>query len=134
MLYVLVCGKVTWMSICSTKNLCTDELNRQMTPGMSGLEFGPDEEVEKKLVSVLESEGYIRTVQHWERKHGPNEHGPPNTHNGRWGGFSNSWPSPSTVTERQSLFPQSRAIAGPDLDRDLSMILHGITGPRMSPI
>lgn len=69
-----------------------DELDRQVIRGMTGFEFGADEDVETKLVAVLESEGYIRAVQHWERKrsigghlNGHGSHG-----NSRWGDLSNS--------------------------------------------
>ncbi|KAF8881586.1 hypothetical protein BD779DRAFT_1445410 [Infundibulicybe gibba] len=66
--------------------LRADELDRQVIRGMKGFEFGSEEEIEGKLVSVLESEGYIRAVQHWERKRGVggqlnNGNG---AQNGRW--------------------------------------------------
>ncbi|KAK7682029.1 hypothetical protein QCA50_014993 [Cerrena zonata] len=35
---------------------------------MKGFEFGSEEEIERKLMEVLESDAYFRAVQHWERK------------------------------------------------------------------
>ncbi|KAF9005151.1 hypothetical protein BDQ17DRAFT_1353915 [Cyathus striatus] len=48
--------------------LRADELDRQVIKGMKGFEFGTEEDIERKLVNVLESEAYIRAVQYWERK------------------------------------------------------------------
>ncbi|EPQ53024.1 Pkinase-domain-containing protein [Gloeophyllum trabeum ATCC 11539] len=45
-----------------------DELERTVIRQMTGLEFGTEEEIEKKLIDILESDGYQRAVQHWERK------------------------------------------------------------------
>ncbi|KAF9530809.1 hypothetical protein CPB83DRAFT_850357 [Crepidotus variabilis] len=45
-----------------------EELDRQVIKNMKGFEFGTEEEIERKLVHVLESESYQRAVQHWERK------------------------------------------------------------------
>ena len=39
---------------------------------MKGFEFGTEEDIERKLLEVLESEGYHRAVQYWERKRGIN--------------------------------------------------------------
>lgn len=47
-----------------------DELDRQVVRGMIGFDFGTEEEIERRLVSVLESESYMRAVQNWERKRG----------------------------------------------------------------
>ncbi|TFK38383.1 hypothetical protein BDQ12DRAFT_683581 [Crucibulum laeve] len=47
-----------------------DELDRQVIRGMKGFEFGSEEEIERRLVHVLESDAYIRAVQYWERKRG----------------------------------------------------------------
>lgn len=63
--------------------LRVDDLDRQVIGGMKGFEFGTEEEIERKLVAVLESEAYIRTVAAWDRKRGRN--------GDRWGeSFSNS--------------------------------------------
>ena len=63
--------------------LRVDELDRQVIRGMKGFEFGSEEEIERKLVAVLESEAFIRAVAAWDRKRGRN--------GGRWGeSFSNS--------------------------------------------
>ncbi|KAH9475260.1 Protein kinase kin1 [Psilocybe cubensis] len=48
--------------------LRADELDRQVIKGMTGFEFGTEDEIEQKLIRILESENYIRAVQHWERK------------------------------------------------------------------
>ncbi|KAI8977805.1 Pkinase-domain-containing protein [Trametes punicea] len=67
--------------------LRADELDRNVIKGMKGFEFGTDEEIEHKLVEVLESDAYYRAVQHWERKRTSNGR---NGHS-RWGeSFSNS--------------------------------------------
>ena len=68
--------------------LRSDELDKQVIRGMKGFEFGTEEEIERKLIDVLESDAYFRAVQHWERKrsmgNGRNGHG-------RWGeSFSDS--------------------------------------------
>jgi hypothetical protein len=74
--------------------LRADDLDRQVIRGMKGFEFGTEEEIEQKLISILESEGYIRAVQHWERKRniGGNLNGNGSNYSGsRWGeSFSNS--------------------------------------------
>ncbi|KAI0795861.1 hypothetical protein C8Q75DRAFT_711179 [Abortiporus biennis] len=48
--------------------LRADELDRQVIKGMKGFEFGTEEEIERRLIEVLESDAYFRSVQHWERK------------------------------------------------------------------
>ncbi|KAG8215598.1 hypothetical protein J3R82DRAFT_7463 [Butyriboletus roseoflavus] len=63
--------------------LRVDDLDRQVIRGMKGFEFGSEEEIERRLVAVLESEGYIRAIATWDRKRSRN--------GGRWGeSFSNS--------------------------------------------
>ncbi|KAF9483696.1 Pkinase-domain-containing protein [Pholiota conissans] len=52
--------------------LRADELDRQVIKGMTGFEFGTEDEIEAKLTQVLESDAYIRAVQHWERKRSTN--------------------------------------------------------------
>ena len=49
--------------------LRTGELDQQVIRGMTGFEFGSEQDIEKQLVTILESEEYVRTVQHWEKKH-----------------------------------------------------------------
>ncbi|TBU46041.1 Pkinase-domain-containing protein [Dichomitus squalens] len=67
--------------------LRADELDRNVIKGMKGFEFGTEDDIEQKLIEVLESDSYYRAVQYWERKrmaNGRNGHG-------RWGeSFSNS--------------------------------------------
>lgn len=76
--------------------LRVDELDRQVIRGMQGFEFGIEDEIERKLVAILMSDGYIQAVQHyWERKRsiGGNLNGQgqgSSNNNGRWGDFSNS--------------------------------------------
>ena len=74
--------------------LRADDLDRQVIRGMKGFEFGTEEEIERKLINILESEGYIRAVQYWERKRsiGGNLNGNSSNYSGsRWGeSFSNS--------------------------------------------
>ena len=63
--------------------LRVDDLDRQVIRGMKGFEFGTEEDIERKLIAVLESEAYIRAVAAWDRKRGRN--------GTRWGeSFSNS--------------------------------------------
>ena len=58
---------------------------------MKGFEFGTEEEIEKKLLEVLESDAYHRAVQYWERKRGVN--------NGRNGVVNGKhWDSPSNTS------------------------------------
>ncbi|KAF8063306.1 CAMK/CAMKL/Kin1 protein kinase [Lyophyllum atratum] len=84
--------------------LRADELDRQVVRGMQGFEFGSEDDIERKLVGVLESENYARAVQHWERKRSipgglnghttspshTNTNNNNNTSTNRWGEFSNS--------------------------------------------
>lgn len=74
--------------------LRADELDRQVIKGMKGFEFGTEDEIERKLVHILESDAYIRSVQHWERKRstlGSGLNGASSTSGGRWGeSLSNS--------------------------------------------
>ncbi|KAI0029073.1 hypothetical protein K488DRAFT_57194 [Vararia minispora EC-137] len=48
--------------------LRADELDRNIIRKMTGFEFGTDEEIERRLVAILDSEQYARSVQYWERK------------------------------------------------------------------
>ena len=48
--------------------LRAEELDKHVIKGMSGFEFGTEDDVERKLVDILESDAYARAVQHWERK------------------------------------------------------------------
>ncbi|KAJ3980202.1 CAMK/CAMKL/Kin1 protein kinase [Lentinula detonsa] len=62
-----------------------DELDRQVIHGMKGFEFGSDDDIERKLIAVLESDAYIKAVQYWERKRGGSVNG------SKWGeSMSNS--------------------------------------------
>ena len=65
--------------------LRADELDRQVIKSMKGFEFGSEDDIERRLVQILESEPYLRAVSAWNRKRGRN-----GTSN-RWGEtFSNS--------------------------------------------
>ena len=61
--------------------LRSDELDKQVIRGMKGFEFGSEEEIERKLIKVLESDSYIRAVQAWERRRDGGRNG-----HSRWGG------------------------------------------------
>ena len=84
-----------------------DDLDRQVIRGMKGFEFGSEEEIERKLVAVLESEAYIRAVAAWDRKRGRN--------GGRWGeSFSNSslaisFDGSSSNIHKDSLTPSKKS-------------------------
>lgn len=68
--------------------LRADELDPQVIKGMKGFEFGTEDEIERRLIHILESEPYIRAVQNWERKRnvGGNLNGNGSNFNGsRWG-------------------------------------------------
>ncbi|KAL4065610.1 hypothetical protein V8B97DRAFT_2010421 [Scleroderma yunnanense] len=65
--------------------LRADELDRQVIKSMKGFEFGSEDDIERRLIHVLESDAYLRAVSAWNRKRGRN-----GTSN-RWGEtFSNS--------------------------------------------
>lgn len=71
--------------------LRSDELDRTVVRGMKGFEFGTEEEIEKRLLEVLESDAYHRAVQYWERKRGIS--------NGRNGVVNGKhWDSPSNTS------------------------------------
>jgi serine/threonine protein kinase KIN1/2 len=59
--------------------LRADELDRQVIANMKGFEFGSDQDIERRLLAVLESEAYIRAVQNWERRKNGNGHGVSNS-------------------------------------------------------
>ncbi|KAI0065081.1 Pkinase-domain-containing protein [Artomyces pyxidatus] len=67
--------------------LRSDELDREVIRGMTGFEFGTEEQIEHRLIDILESESYARSIQYWERKRDAS-----NGRNGRhWGdSLSNS--------------------------------------------
>jgi hypothetical protein len=48
--------------------LRADELDRQVIRHMTGFEFGTEDDIERRLVAILESEAYRRAVQYWENK------------------------------------------------------------------
>ena len=67
--------------------LRVDELDRSVIRDMKGFEFGSEDDIEKRLIRILESDAYVRAVQHWERKRGLGSL----NGNGRWGeSMSNS--------------------------------------------
>ena len=71
--------------------LRSDELDKRVIRGMKGFEFGTEEEIERRLYEVLESDSYHRAVQFWERKRGIN--------NGRNGVVNGKhWDSPSNTS------------------------------------
>ena len=100
--------------------LRADELDKHVIRGMKGFEFGSEEDIEHKLVQVLESDSYIRAVQTWERKRDGGRNGHP-----RWGGgesvsnssltisFDGKMDSPTSPTVKQ----KSRRFSGFDFYR-----------------
>ena len=48
--------------------LRADELDRHVIRSMTGFEFGTEDDIERRLVAILESEAYRRAVQYWESK------------------------------------------------------------------
>ncbi|KAI0049113.1 Pkinase-domain-containing protein [Auriscalpium vulgare] len=63
-----------------------DDLDREVIRGMVGFEFGSEDDIERRLVNLLESDAYMRSVHHWEKKRDA-----ANGRNGTWKeSFSNS--------------------------------------------
>ncbi|KZV66106.1 Pkinase-domain-containing protein [Peniophora sp. CONT] len=50
--------------------LRVDELDREVIRQMTGFEFGTPDDIERRLVDVLDSESYARAVGAWERRRG----------------------------------------------------------------
>ena len=48
--------------------LRADELDRHVIRSMIGFEFGTEDDIERRLIAILESEAYRRAVQYWESK------------------------------------------------------------------
>ncbi|EIN06534.1 Pkinase-domain-containing protein [Punctularia strigosozonata HHB-11173 SS5] len=71
--------------------LRVEDIDREVIRGMSGFEFGTEEDIERRLIEVLESDAYYRCLQAWERRRN-NLNGVGNGRNGVWGSgsFSNS--------------------------------------------
>ncbi|KAI0039409.1 Pkinase-domain-containing protein [Auriscalpium vulgare] len=66
--------------------LRADDLDREVIRGMVGFAFGSEDDIERCLVNLLESDAYMRSVHHWERKRDA-----ANGRNGTWKeSFSNS--------------------------------------------
>ena len=116
--------------------LHADELDREVIRGMAGLEFGSEQDIENQLVAILESEEYVRAVQHWEgiRSIGgyPNGHGREDT---RWRDLSNpNLPSGGGASGRgdpPTPFKKSKRLPGFDIyDRKL----FSVAEPPLSPI
>ncbi|KAK0452922.1 uncharacterized protein EV420DRAFT_1273545 [Desarmillaria tabescens] len=97
--------------------LRADELDRQVIQGMKGFEFGTEQDIEKNLINILESEAYIRAVQNWERKRSGGVNG--NGTMGRWGdSISNSSLAISLdKAEPQTPSKKSRRFSGFDFYR-----------------
>ncbi|KAK2461106.1 hypothetical protein APHAL10511_006885 [Amanita phalloides] len=100
--------------------LRVDELDRNAIREMKGFEFGTEDEIEKKLIRILESDTYIRAVQSWERKRGL---GTSLNGNGRWGeSMSNSslaisFDSSSTRQETSTPSKRTKRFSGFDFYR-----------------
>lgn len=50
------------------KPLRPDGLDKNVICGMGGFGFGTEEEIERRLLEVLESDAYRRAIEHWESK------------------------------------------------------------------
>ncbi|KAJ7472050.1 hypothetical protein FB451DRAFT_1090269, partial [Mycena latifolia] len=46
------------------------DIDPQVIRGMSGFEFGTDEEISARLLAILESDAYTRAVRAWDRRRG----------------------------------------------------------------
>ncbi|PPQ77800.1 hypothetical protein CVT25_015294 [Psilocybe cyanescens] len=103
--------------------LRADELDRQVIKGMTGFEFGTEDEIERKLIHILESDSYTRAVQYWERKRSMgNLNGNGGNNGSRWGeSVSNSSLAisfDSTSGKNESIAPKkSRRFSGFDYYR-----------------
>jgi len=87
---------------------------------MKGFEFGTEDDIEKRLIRILESDAYVRAVQQWERK----RHLGSMNGNGRWGesSMSNSslamsFDSSSTRQETSTPSKRSKRFSGFDFYR-----------------
>ncbi|CCL98872.1 uncharacterized protein FIBRA_00879 [Fibroporia radiculosa] len=98
--------------------LRADELDRQVIRGMKGFEFGTEDEIENRLIEILESDAYYRAVQNWERKRMI-----PNGRNGsgrHWESLSNSSlaiSQDSTANGKDSPSKSKRRFSGFDFYR-----------------
>ena len=79
-----------------------DELDREVIRGMTGFEFGSEQDIEKKLLAILESEEYIRAVQHWKER---NIGGHLKAHDSQWADVFSlpAWGDPSKADLSLSL-------------------------------
>src|SRR5258708_950769 len=57
--------------------LRADELERDVIRGMTGFEFGTEDDIENRLTDILLSEPYRRAVDMWERKRDAQRNGKP---------------------------------------------------------
>ena len=85
---------------------------------MKGFEFGTEEEIEGKLIHILESEPYIRAVQAWERRwHGNlgnlNGYNSSGKMGGQWGeGLSSSMLAVSFDHSKNNPPPTPKSLSG----------------------
>ncbi|KAF8129971.1 hypothetical protein EV363DRAFT_1168110 [Boletus edulis] len=111
--------------------LRVDELDRPVIRGMKGFEFGSEEEIERKVVAVLESEAYIRAVAAWDRKRGRN--------GSRWGeSFSNSslaisFDGSSTNIHKDSLTPSKKSKRFSGFDFYRRKLFSPVSSPPTTP-
>lgn len=114
--------------------LRVDELDRTVIRDMKGFEFGSEDEIEKKLIRILESDGYIRAVQQWERKRGLGSL----NGNGRWGeSMSNSSLAISfdSMSSRQELSsPSKRSKRFSSFDFYRRKLFSPVSSPPGSPM
>lgn len=85
--------------------LRADDLDRQVIRGMKGFEFGTEEEIEEKLIHILESETYLKALQLWEQRRHPLNG---RTSSGKWdSSFSTSSLAVSSNGSQSNLFGKS---------------------------
>jgi hypothetical protein len=117
-----------------------DELDPKVIHGMAGFEFGSDENIERKLVRILESDTYQRAVQAYERRRDPgsasvsrNGHTLPM---GRWteslSTISYDGSNPQSRTESQTSPKKSKRFSGFDYYRR-KLFLSGSSPPGTPP-
>ncbi|KAJ7689047.1 hypothetical protein B0H17DRAFT_937855 [Mycena rosella] len=89
------------------------DIDPQVIRGMTGFEFGTDDEISARLLAILESDAYARAVRAWDRRRG----GPLST------GFSDppgAWEPPANPPGSASSLSVSSAGGTPASPRDSS--------------
>jgi len=87
--------------------LRVDELEKQVICGMTGFGFDSEEEIERQLIQILNSDGYHRAVQVYERKRVPGDVGRLDLHG------ENESPSNSSLTISHAISTSSNKLEPP---------------------